>query len=217
MEKHINYIWNILEQLNSKIIVWLSNEYILLNYNVKQDILIDGIWLESEESADSWINDLYSHTKNHIPNKYYHFTLSVNNILKNGFDFSKIIQTWVWPWLYLWKDKYAINNFYWQLRIDSWEFDNIDNLKLLEFEIDNNVKFLDITIHQFNSDVNKLFDELIDYLTWLVKTWEINNFYDILKEFNIDWIRYYDWYTTGEEFVLYNLNKIKQMNIIHSL
>jgi hypothetical protein len=118
-------------------------------------------------------------TKNYKTNTFYHATGGIG-------------EAGVGRGLYLGKDKKALNNFY---NSDS-EFGTI-------IEYKGNPKFLDLVLY-------KDFD---DFEKQAIKKYGKIKHNDHLKEFTLekgfDGIRYYDPFTTGEEFVLYNVDKIR--------
>ena len=135
-----------------------------------------------------WIKDFHADTSNYKENIYYH-------IITPKYD-EQSIGSGVGQGLYLGKDKNVLIKFYGLDYID-----NDEKVPLQTFY--GNPNFLDLTDHDnFNIFKEHSKKEFPD---------EENN--NELKKMTLklgyDGIRYYDPIATGEEFVLYNTNKVK--------
>lgn len=135
-------------------------------------------------SLCKWIKDFHAKTENYKKNIYYHIITGTENDYEG---------------LYLGKDYIALTNFY--------GIDYIDNNEKVPIQTYyGNPNFLDMTDYN-NFDVFKKHSKEIfpdeDYENGL------NGLKKMILELEYDGIRYYDPLATGEEFVLYNTNKIK--------
>lgn len=161
----------------------------LLNQVETLAIMINAFG-DNLDNIQNWITDLHAKTENYKENMYYHvITLKYDNE-------DSIWNSGVGEGLYLGKDHLPLIKFY--------GLDYIDNDEEVPLQVYyGEPNFLDLT----NYDYFKTFEESSKekYPD------EINNNELKLKtlELGYDGIRYYDPIATGEEFVLYNTDKVK--------
>lgn len=137
----------------------------------------------------NWIKDLHAKTENYKENMYYH-------VIQPKYDNYHSMNTGIGEGLYLGKDKNVLIKFYGLDYID-----NDEKVPLQAFY--GNPNFLDLTDYETHKTFKKLSKEGFPN--------EINNneLKKMTLELEYDGIRYYDPFATGEEFVLYNTNKVK--------
>jgi len=134
------------------------------------------------EDSEMWIEQFHAKEKNFKPNTYYH----VNT--KNEEPYAGVGNG-----LYLGRDKESLLNFY-----------DIEQQGFTVSEYNGNPKWLDLTNYDdFNSFKKMLKDIGFDIIN-------SNIVNEIVTEMGYDGIRYYDHNATGEEFVLFNEDKLKK-------
>ncbi len=135
----------------------------------------------------SWIKDLHAKTKNYKEHTYYH-------VITPKYDKSSM--SGVGEGLYLGKDYKALANFY--------GLDYIDNNEEVPIQTYyGNPNFMDLT----NKEEYKIFEEFAK--EGFPNEKNNNELKEMTLKLGYDGIRYYDAIATGEEFVLYNIDKLK--------
>lgn len=137
-----------------------------------------------KEEREYWIQRNIAKTKNYKPDTYYRVESGISSSGYAG----------VGNGLYLGRDKKVLLNFY---------GDEDGNGKMSEFK--GNPKWLDlIEQNKFKEFKQFLKNKKIN----LLNSDEVG---EIVKKMGYDGIRYYDSFATGEEFVLFNTDKIKKI------
>jgi hypothetical protein len=144
-----------------------------------------------------WVNTFHAKTKNYLPNTYYHLNTSGNN-------------AGVGKGLYLGRDKNALISFY---GIQD-EIENDFDTHLLDTYL-GNPNWLDLINYD---DYEKIKQEGLDKYELPINLKgleELDEVGELMKklamEKGYDGIRYYDPNATGEEFVLFNIEKLKKI------
>jgi len=140
------------------------------------------------QSLCNWIKDLHSKTENYKENVYYH-------VITPKDDYSSMYDG-VGEGLYLGKDYEVLTKFY--------GLDYVDNDEEVPLQTYyGNPNFLDLTDNN-NFDISKKSSK-----QKFPNEENNNELKKMTLELEYDGIRYYDPIATGEEFVLYNTNKVK--------
>ncbi len=162
-----------------------------------EDMLKDPLTIKSLNDLDDgdgwWFEYFHAKTKNYLPNTYYHVnTGGLNAGVGKG--------------LYLGRDKDALISFYDQeeenKKVDAY-IGNPNWFDLMRYE--DYSRFIEEAIRKYGKNYvekNSLAD--IDIKGEMLKKLAI--------EKGFDGIRYYDPQATGEEFVLFNTNKVKKLS-----
>lgn len=175
---------------------YYNNNELFIKY--WQKAIINDLWIEDKDEIIDYYNKQIAkdcHTQN---TKYYHYSKDKKNVLANWYDTSKMEQVGVWYGLYLWRDKEALDNFYWWLHRENTFKEH--NWGIIQYILSDDVSFLDFSNHP---------DLLNQYQAVIKEIWR--DIEEVTWELGYDWIRYYDALATWEEFVLYNFNKIKNI------